>query len=191
MNLKEINPPIIELPAGQTFFRIQLLRARTSSVKFNGVLLAPAGLLSGRFCLSTHATAYFADSPDTALFESRFRRETKIETMDALRKRALAQFITRAPLRLADLRQLAEQYPVLQSSRYRQTQSLAQECLQAGYQGLIYASAQHTEHDCLCLFPSGIAAIRRTHQLPLVQPGTRRLLLAVEDAARRSGVPLM
>lgn len=28
MDLKELNPPLTELPAGQMFFRVQLLRAR-------------------------------------------------------------------------------------------------------------------------------------------------------------------
>lgn len=191
MNLKDLKPPLIELPAGQTFFRVQLLRARRGTVKTNGLLLAPAGTLSGRFCLPDQVTAYLADSADTALFESRFRRDTKIRCLEEFQKRALARFVTTSSLRLLDLRQLAESYPLLQSLRYEQTQALAFESFNAGHQGVIYASAQQAEHACICLFPSGIVALKRQQQQPLVKPGTRRLLHVVLDAARRSGVPLI
>lgn len=191
MNLKDLKPPLIELPAGQTFFRVQLLRARRGTVKTNGLLLAPAGTLSGRFCLPDQVTAYLADSADTALFESRFRRDTKIRCLEEFQKRALARFVTTSSLRLLDLRHLAESYPLLQSLRYEQTQALAFESFNAGHQGVIYASAQQAEHACICLFPSGILALKRQQQQPLVKPGTRRLLHVVLDAARRSGVPLI
>lgn len=191
MNLKELNPPLTELPAGQTFFRVQLLRARPGSVKLNGLLLPPAGVLSGRFCLPDQVTTYLADSVDTALFESQFRRDTVSRSLADLRNRALLQFTSTKPLRLVDLRPLAEPYPVLQSLRIAQTQALAGECFKAGHHGLIYASAQHPQHACVCLFPDGIAALKRTQQWPLVKLGTRQLLHAVVDAARRSGVPLL
>lgn len=191
MNLKELKPPLIELPAGQTFFRVQLLRARPGTVKTNGLLLPPAGVLSGRFCLPDQVTAYLADSADTALFESQFRRDAVSRSLGDLRKRALTQFTTTQPLRLVDLRPLAEPYPLLQSLRVLQTQALAIDCFQAGLQGLVYASAQHPQHACICLFPNGIAALKRQQLWPLVKPGTRQLLHAVVDAARRSGVPLL
>lgn len=191
MNLKDLNPPLIELPAGQTFFRVQLLRARPGTVKASGLLLPPAGVLSGRFCLPDQVTAYLADSADTALFESQFRREAKSRSLGELRKRALLQLCTTEPLRLVDLRPLAEPYPLLLSLRIEQTQALAKDCFQAGLQGLIYASAQHMQHACVCLFPAGISTLKRQHQFPLVQPGSRRLLKVVADAARRSGVPLL
>lgn len=191
MNLKTRNPPLIELPAGQTFFRVQLLRARPGSVKRNGLLLPPAGVLSGRFCLPDQVTAYLADSADTALFESQFRRDVVSRSLADLRKRALLQFTTTRPLRLVDLRPLAEPYPLLQSLRFAQTQALALDCFKAGHHGLVYASAQHPQHACVGLFPHGIDQLRRTQQWPLVRPGTQRLLHAGVDAARRSGVPLM
>jgi hypothetical protein len=191
MNLKELNPPLTELPAGQTFFRVQLLRARPGSVKLNGLLLPPAGVLSGRFCLPNQVTAYLADSADTALFESLFRRDTKSRSLADLRQRALLQFTTTQPLRLVDLRPLAEPYPLLQSLRIAQTQALARDCFKAGHHGLVYASAQHPQHACVCLFPEGMASLRRTQSWPLVKPGTRQLLRNVVDAARRSGVPLL
>lgn len=94
MNLKELNPPLIELPAGQSFYRVQLLRARSGTVKTNGLLLAPAGTLSGRSCLPDQVTAYLADSVHTALYESRFRRDIKIRRLEEFQKRALVQFVT-------------------------------------------------------------------------------------------------
>lgn len=191
MNLKELNPPLIELPAGQMFFRVQLLRSRRGTVKSNGLLLPPAGALSGRFCLPDQVTAYLADSADTALFESQFRRDTKSRSLSDLRKRVLLQVPTTGPLRLVDLRPLAEPYPLLLSLRIEQTQALARDCFKAGHLGLIYVSAQHTQHACVCLFPNGIAALKRQQQWPLVKPGTRQLLHTVVDAARRSGVPLL
>ncbi len=191
MNLKELKPPLIELPAGQTFFRVQLLRARRNSVKVGPLVLAPVGALSGRFCVADQATAYLADSADTALFESQFRRDTVSRSLADLRLRALLQCVTTHPLRLVDLRPLAEPYPVLQSLRIAQTQALARQVLDAGHHGLLYASAQHPQHACACLFPEGMVRLKRTQQWPLVQPGTRRLLHSVVDAARRAGVPLL
>ena len=191
MNLKELKPPLIELPPGQTFFRVQLLRARSGSIKTNGLLLPPPGVLSGRFCLPDQVTAYLADSADTALFESLFRRDEVSRSLGELRKRALLQFISTHSLRLVDLRPLAEPYPLLQSLRIAQTQSLSRDCFKAGLQGLVYASAQHPQHACICLFPNGMANLKRQHQWPLVKAGKRQLLHAVVDAARRSGVPLL
>jgi hypothetical protein len=191
MNLKDLKPPLIELPAGQTFYRVQLLRARPGSIRVNGLLLPPAGVLSGRFCLPDQVTGYLADSADTALFESQFRRDATSRSLIDLRKRALLQFTTTRPLRLVDLRPLAEPYPLLQSLRVAQTQTLAGESFEAGHHGLIYASAQHPQHACVCLFPDGIHVLKRQQQWPLVKPGTRQLLQLVVDAARRSGVPLL
>ena len=191
MNLKELNPPLTELPPGHHFFRVQLLRARPGSVKTQGLVLPPAGVLSGRFCLPDQPTAYLADSADTALFESLFRRDAVSRSLAELRQRALLQWVNRRPLRLLDLRPLAEPYPLLQSLRIAQTQALALESFKAGHQGLVYASAQHPQHACVCLFPEGMATLRRLQVQPLVQPGSRRLLHEVVDAARRSGVPLI
>ena len=61
MKFKDLHPPILELAPSQTFHRVQLTRARKTSVSINGLLLAPTGLQSGRFCLTSEATAYLAD----------------------------------------------------------------------------------------------------------------------------------
>jgi RES domain len=137
------------------------------------------------------ATAYVADSAETALYESLFRREAHSCTLESLRQRALVTFETTRPLRLADLRGHEEPFPVLQSLRYEDTQQLAQDCWQQGLQGVVYASAQHPYHSCLCLFANGIASMRRLTVTPLLAPNSNRLHKAVVNAAHGSRVPLL
>ena len=74
MNFKDLYPPIIEIPAHQTWHCVQRTSARRDSVRFKGYVLAPPGGLAGRFDLADEPTAYLADSPETALYESFFRR---------------------------------------------------------------------------------------------------------------------
>ena len=191
MKFKDLHPPILELAPGQTFHRVQLTRARKTSVRINGLLLAPTGLQSGRFCLRAEATAYLADSELTALYESMFRRDVHNRSLDELARKSLVQFITKGRLRLADLRNLAEPYPVLQAQRIAITQAFAQECRSQLLDGIVYASAQHPQHACIALFASGMAQVKKVASLPLVKPGTRQLLTCLTDAARRSGVALI
>lgn len=191
MKFKDLHPPIIELAPGQTFHRVQLTRARKTSVRINGLLLAPTGLQTGRFCLPSEATAYLADSEHTALYESIFRRDVHSRSLGELARKSLVTFTTKGRLRLVDLRALAEPYPVLQAQRIAITQAFAQECRAKQLDGIVYASAQHPQHACIALFASGMAQVKKVAFLPLVKRGTRQLLTCVTDAARRSGVPLM
>ncbi|MBK6648424.1 MAG: RES domain-containing protein [Betaproteobacteria bacterium] len=69
-------------------------------------MLAPPGGLAGRFDLADEATAYLADSPETALYESLFRREVRSCHFSRIEQRALMTFETQASLRLVDLRGL-------------------------------------------------------------------------------------
>jgi hypothetical protein len=160
-------------------------------VRCNGFVLPPTGLLVSRFDLADQATAYLADSAETALYESLFRREARSCTMGSLSQRALVVFATTQRLRLADLRGHEEPFPVLQSLRYTTTQQLAQDCAHHGLHGVLYASAQHPHHSCLCVFVSGIALMRRLTNTPLVEPGSLRLHKAVVNAAHSSRVPLL
>ena len=130
MNLKELNPPITQLPAHQIWRRVQRRTVRRDSVRINGFVLAPPGVLAGRFDLSSEAIAYLGDSPETALYESLFRREVRSCHWDRLQQRALTSFQILQGLRLADLRGLEERYPVLQSLRYESTQQFALDCRQ-------------------------------------------------------------
>lgn len=117
MKFKDLNPTVIELAAPYVFYRTQLIRPRVTSVQMNGVSMPPVGLMHGRYCLPDEPVAYLADSPDTALYESLLRRETVSRSLSELRRRCLVEFVTTGTLRLADLRGLAEPYPVLQSLR--------------------------------------------------------------------------
>jgi hypothetical protein len=191
MRFKDLHPPILELVPGHTFYRVQLTRARKTSLRISDLLLPPNGLQTGRFSLRNEATAYLADSEHTALYESVFRRDVHSRSLEELARKSLVQFITKGRLRLADLRALAEPYPVLQAQRIAITQAFAQECRTQQLDGIVYASAQHPQHTCLVLFASGIAQVKKVASLPLVKPGTSQLLTSVIDAARRSGVPLV
>jgi hypothetical protein len=55
MNFKELDPPVIEIPKQQKWYRIQRQKSRKDSVKNNGFILPPVGNLDGRFNLALHA----------------------------------------------------------------------------------------------------------------------------------------
>lgn len=80
---------------------------------------------------------------------------------------------------------------MLQSLRYESTQSFAQDCRRQDLHGILYASAQHPYHGCLCLFKAGIEKMKRTSSTPLVKPGTEQLHKTVVVAARGSQVPII
>lgn len=184
-------PPILEVPARQVWHRLQCKTARKDSVRHKGYVLAPPGGLAGRFDLPDEATAYLADSPETALYESLFRREVRSCHLSRIEQRALLTFETQAPLRLADLRGLEAHYPVLQSMRYETSQAFAVACRQQGLHGVLYASAQHASHSCVCLFGAGIDRTKKLEAVALMQPGTGLLHKAVVLAARGSQVPIL
>ena len=184
-------PPILEIPAQQIWHRVQRKNGRGDSVRLKGYVLAPPGGLAGRFDLADEATAYVADSPETALYESLFRREVRSCHFSRIEQRALVSFETIEPVRLVDVRGLEELYPVLQSMRYETSQSFAQACRQQGLHGVLYASAQHPSHSCICLFKAGIERTRKVEAVTLVQPDTGLLHKAVILAARGSQVPIL
>ena len=190
MKFKVLNPSVIELAAPSVFHRVQLIRSRATSVSINGLSMPPVGLMHGRFCLTHEAVAYLADSPETALYESLLRRETVSRSLSELRRRCLTEFVTKGTLRLADLRDLAEPYPVLQSLRVAQTQEFAADCRSFGLDGILYASAQHPHHSCVALFQSGIHQLSKHGSQRLVKVGTNQLLQVLQTALWRSGVPL-
>jgi hypothetical protein len=184
-------PPILEIPAHQVWHRVQRKAAHKDSVRHKGYVLAPPGGLAGRFDLADEATAYLADSPETALYESLFRREVRSCHFNRIEQRALLTVETHAPLRLVDLRGLEAHYPVLQSMRYETSQAFAAACRQQGIQGVLYASAQHATHSCVCLFGAGIDRTKKVATVDLVQAGTGLLHKTVVLAARGSQVPIL
>jgi hypothetical protein len=184
-------PPILEVPSHQVWHRVQRKSARKDSLRHKGYAMAPPGGLAGRFDLADEATAYLADSPETALYESLFRREVRSCHFSRIEQRALLTFETQAPLRLVDLRGLEAHYPVLQSMRYEASQAFAAACRQQGLHGVLYASAQHSSHSCICLFGAGIDRTKKMAAVDLVQAGTDLLHKAVVLAARGSQVPIL
>lgn len=191
MNFKELNPPIVEFPEHQIWHRIQRLKARKDSIRINGFVLAPTGGLTGRFDLADEACAYLADSELTALYESLFRRESRSCHWDSLEERAIASFQNVKRLRLVDVRGLEEQFPVLQSLRYESTQSFAAQCRRADTDGILYASAQHPHHRCVCLFEAGVRKTKRIVVTPLVRPGTQQLHRIVLSAVLGSEISIV
>lgn len=190
MNFIELNPPVIELPETQTWHRVQRTKAISGSVRLDGHVLPPTGLLTGRFDLPNEATSYLADSEETALYEAVFRREIHSYPLQRLKERSLAAFETTERLRVAGIRGLEEQHPVLQSARYVITREFALDCCDRGLDGILYASAQHANHGCVCLFESGIRKLKRTAATPLVKSDTQQLHRAVVRAAQGSRVPI-
>lgn len=156
-----------------------------------GFVLPPAGSLAGRFDLANEPTAYLADSAETALYESLFRREVRSCHWERLEQRSLVSFEGRMSLRLADLRGLEERYPVLQSMRYETSQKFAQDCRLQELHGILYASAQHPHHSCVCLFKAGMERTRKLNSSALVERASDALLKSVVNAARGSQVPIV
>ena len=196
MNFKTLQllghtPPILELPAHQVWYRIQRKTAHKDSVRHKGYILAPPGGLAGRFDLTDAATAYLADSPEPALYESLFRREVRSCPLSRIAQRALVSFETQASVRLVDLRGLEERFPVLQSMRYVTSHAFAKACRQQDLHGVLYASAQHPSHSCVCFFNAGIERTKKVERVVLVQPETGLLHTAVVAAARGSQVPIL
>lgn len=189
--LLSYTPPVLEVPAQHIWHRVQRKNGRSDSVRLNGYVLAPPGGMAGRFDLVDEPTAYLADSSETALYESLFRREVRSCHIARIEQRVLVSFETRLPVRLVDLRGLEERYPVLQSMRYDTSQAFAQACAGQALHGVLYASAQHPSHSCICLFQSGIERTRKVEVIALVQSGTMLLHKAVVVAARGSQVPIL
>jgi hypothetical protein len=184
-------PPILEVPAHQVWYRVQRKTARKDSMRHRCYVLAPPGGRAGRFDLADEATAYLADGSETALYESLFRREVRSCHLSRIEQRALLTFETQAPLRLVDLRGLEAHYPVLQSMRYETSHAFAATCRQQALYGVLYASAQHATHSCVCLFGAGIDRTKKVAAVDLVQAGTGLLHKAVVLAARGSQVPIL
>ena len=175
------------LAAGQSLFRVQ--RARRASVRLGPLKLGPTGLLAGRFDLPDVPCAYFAEAPETALYEALFRREAPLLSLEELRKRELIAVEIRRDLRLGDLRPHTMNWPVLQALRFSETQELASDARANGLEGFVYRSAQQFGQDCVVVFnPDPNMVVARSRN-PLVSPqgGLNRW---VALAARRSKVPL-
>lgn len=178
------------LAQGVTLFRTQRAVVNHVSTVRGPLHLAPIGSLSGRFDLANVSCAYLAEAPDTALFESVFRRECVGVSVAALQTRELVAAQTRYEFVLGDLRPHATAWPVLQSLRASETRELAADAHRAGFDGFIYCSAQHFNQDSMVLFDPDSAAIKALWRSPLANE-QGAVSQWVADAVRRSKVPLL
>ncbi|HEU6454019.1 MAG TPA: RES family NAD+ phosphorylase [Roseateles sp.] len=183
--------PSFDLPAPSVLYRIQRARARRGSLRVGRILLPPSHLLSGRFDVAGVPVGYFAEAPETAVYESLCRREATAVSMQAAAMRNLLCVQTTRPLALLDLRMHASSWPVLQSLRLTQTQELAAEAHAQGFAGIVYCSAQQHNMDCYAVFGDALANLRGVWAERLTEPGTGNLHAVLAAAIKGSQVPLV
>jgi hypothetical protein len=191
MLLKELTSlQIHTIPAGQTFYRVQRRRSATSTVKAGPLRLAPPGLLMGRFDLADNVAAYMAESPEAALYEALFRRETVMVSMSSMGKRELVAIQFTKDTSLGDLRHSAGSLPVLQSLRFSQTQELAKSVHDESLSGVIFKSAQQFDKDCIALVGDACLDLKLVWRSPLIGPSAT-LNRWVAVAANGSRIPIV
>lgn len=176
------------LPSPTTLYRLQRRRSRRGTVAVGALRVPPRGLLLNRFDLVDDEVAYFAESGETAVYETLARREETMLSQSTVAARALLTMQTTEALRLLDLRPHAGAWTVLQSLRYGETQELARETRAARYDGIIYRSAQQHGSDCIVLFGAGaMRCVRLVTKQPLVN-SSGALLRVAANAFRRAKV---
>jgi hypothetical protein len=191
MKLAELEHAIdLLLPSPSILYRVQRLRSRRGAVPVGPLRVPMRGLLLNRFDLVDDEAAYFADSSETAIYETLARREAVTLSLSVLAGCALLTLQTKSPLNLLDLRFHVGAWPVLQSLRYTETQELAAEARAASYDGLIYRSAQQDGSDCIVLFgASAMRSVKLVSKLPLLSSASA-LHRAAARAVRGAKVPL-
>jgi hypothetical protein len=152
--------PVYTLPASLALYRIQRFANRAGDKRVGRIRLAPPGILTCRFDLPDDVVGYFADRPETAGYEALARREVERMTVAHLAQRELVCVTVQREVQLLDLRPHAQSWPVLQSLRFKMTQELAVSAKQAGYQGVIYKSAQQFGMDCMAIFGPALGRLR-------------------------------
>lgn len=160
--------PPVTLPASHTVYRVQRTKARSGAATIGPLKMAPIGDMSGRFALAKTETGYFAESPETAIYESLVRREAVSLSISNAATRQLLCLRTTGPVQLLDLRQHASSWPVLQSLRFRVTQEIAAGALAEGFEGIAYRSAQHYSQDCFVVFGAGLKTFKLVWRMALV-----------------------
>jgi RES domain len=191
MNLKDLEyAPTATLPAWQTVYRVQRATAQHGTITIGPLSLPPVGLLSARFDLAATVVGYFAETPETAAFEALARRESKTLSLAILGQRGLLCVQATSALQMLDLRPHTPTWPVLQSQRIHVTQSLAAAALQAGFEGIVYRSAQQYGHDCYAIFGAGLRSINAVWTQPVLKP-SGAMHPAVMAAIRGAQIPLV
>ncbi len=146
--------------------------------------------MTGRFDVAGVPVGYFAEAPETAVFESLCRREATALSLQLAAKRALLCVQATQSLTLLDPRVHTTGWPVLQSLRFSQTQELAAEVHAQGMQGIVYRSSQHHAMDCFSLFGDTLSTLKTAWAERLTEPGTGNLHSVLAAALRGSQVPL-
>lgn len=191
MNLKDLEyAPSVTLPAAQTVFRVQSTAALIGTVTIGPLLLPPVGFLAGRFDLAATDVGYFAETPETAAFEALARREAKTLSLAVLGQRGLICTQATLALQLLDLRPHRPTWPVLQSQRLHVTQSLAVATVQAGFQVIVYRSAQQYGHDCYAVFGAALQGFNMVWRQPILS-SSGAMHPAVIAAIRGVQIPLV
>lgn len=162
--------PPTTLATSQTVYRVQRSRARPGAASVGPLKIAPIGDLSSRFAVVTAGSGYFAESPETAIYESLVRREAVSLSLSNASSRQLLCLRTTRPVHLLDLRHHASSWPVLQSLRFSATQEIAAEALAAGFEGIAYRSAQQYGQDCFVVFGAGLKVFKLVWRKALVLP---------------------
>ena len=160
--------PPFTLAASQTVYRVQRIKARPGAVSVGPLKMAPIGDMSGRFALTKTETGYFAESPETAIYESLVRREAVSLSISNAASRQLLCLRTTRPVKLLDLRQHAASWPVLQSLRFSVTQEIAAGAETEGFEGIAYRSAQHHGQDCFVVFGADLKCFKLVWRKALV-----------------------
>ena len=145
--------------------------------------------MSGRFALARIETGYFAESPETAIYECLVRREAVSLSVSNAAARQLLCLRTTRPLQLLDLRLHASSWPVLQSLRFSATQAIAEGASTAGFEGIAYRSAQHYGQDCFAVFGGSLKVFNLVWRNALVLP-TGAMHQALVTAIRRGQIML-
>jgi len=123
--------PTSTLASSQTVYRVQRRKARAGSVTLGPLRLAPAGDRSSRFAVASTTVGYFAENPETAVYESLVRREAVSLSMTTAADRVMLCLRATRAVQLIDLRPHAPSWPVLQSLRFASTQEVAEDALRA------------------------------------------------------------
>lgn len=160
--------PPTTLASSQTVYRVQRAKARPATQTVGPLLLASPGDTSSRFAASSVPASYFAESPETSVYESLVRREAVSVSMGNASSRVLLCLRTTRPVHLLDLRPHASSWPVLQSLRFSSTKEVADEAVAAGFEGIAYRSAQQHGQDCFVVFGESLKAIRLVWRKALV-----------------------
>lgn len=183
-----------ELPINQILYRVQYTKAKPTSVKIGEgpLILPPSGVPFNRFDIKGQAVGYFAEAPETAVYETFCRRDIDASvSVQMICKKSLlcVQSISRVA-NLLDLRLYASEWPALQANRYSMTQALAAEALNAGFAGIVYKSAQQYDRDCFALWGDVLSLFKEVSCEPLFDTHGKRLHMALGSALTGSGLPL-